>query len=114
MSKVNGIEVPEYDEKSFLAKAASWAGSMGREGLTKAFLAYHLVMDSQTPLAARGVLAGALAYFVLPIDLIPDVIPVVGFTDDVAALAAGLATAAACTTEEHRKKAAASVANLIG
>ncbi|TPW27526.1 DUF1232 domain-containing protein [Martelella alba] len=53
--------------------------------------AYYCALDRDTPATARGVLLGALAYFVMPADLVPDVFAVVGFSDDVAVLTAAFA-----------------------
>lgn len=52
--------------------------------------AYYCAVDPKTPTRVRGVLLGALAYFVLPIDFVPDFLAVVGFTDDIAVLATAL------------------------
>jgi uncharacterized membrane protein YkvA (DUF1232 family) len=52
--------------------------------------AYYCAVDPKTPTRVRGVLLAALAYFVLPFDLVPDMFVMVGFTDDVAVLAAAL------------------------
>jgi uncharacterized membrane protein YkvA (DUF1232 family) len=52
--------------------------------------AYYCAMDSKTPSRVRGVILAALAYFVLPFDFLPDIFVMVGFTDDVAVLAAAL------------------------
>ena len=52
--------------------------------------AYYCAVDPKTPTRVRGVLLAALAYFVMPFDLLPDVFAMVGFTDDVAVLAAAL------------------------
>ena len=49
--------------------------------------AYYCAVDRRTPARVRGVLLAALAYFVLPLDFVPDVFALVGFTDDVAVLA---------------------------
>ena len=54
------------------------------------FAAYYCAFDRQTPLQVKATLVGAIAYFVLPIDAIPDVLPVLGFTDDAAVLATAL------------------------
>ncbi len=48
--------------------------------------AYFCAMDPQTPTRVRGVLLAALGYFVLPLDFLPDIFAVVGFTDDIAVL----------------------------
>jgi uncharacterized membrane protein YkvA (DUF1232 family) len=74
--------------------------------------AYYCAFDRETPLTARAVLIGAVAYFVLPVDAIPDVVAVFGFSDDAAVLAAALATAGAHITPSHRT--AAREALLIG
>ena len=52
--------------------------------------AYYCAMDPRTPTRVRGVLLAALAYFILPLDFLPDVFAVVGFTDDMAVFAGAL------------------------
>jgi uncharacterized membrane protein YkvA (DUF1232 family) len=74
--------------------------------------AYYCATDPATPLAARAILIGAVAYFVLPVDAVPDVIAVFGFSDDAAVLAAAIATAGAHISLPHRE--AARDALLIG
>ena len=49
--------------------------------------AYYCAFDKQTPRHVQASLLGAIAYFVLPFDFVPDVLPVLGFTDDAAVLA---------------------------
>ena len=71
-----------------------------------AVAAYYCAMDSQTPLRVRGTLLGALAYFILPTDVIPDIIAGIGFTDDAAVLAAVTAMLAGHIKPRHRKAAA--------
>ena len=66
---------------------------------------YYCAFDSQTPLAARAVLLGAVAYFVTPFDMIPDFIPVIGFTDDATVLATAIAVAGAHIRAWHRDRA---------
>jgi uncharacterized membrane protein YkvA (DUF1232 family) len=67
--------------------------------------AYYAVLDRRTPLAVRATLVGALAYFILPFDLIPDVLAGVGFTDDAAVLFAALRSVAGSIEERHREAA---------
>src|SRR5882672_4430976 len=50
--------------------------------------AYYCAFDRETPRTVQAALLGALAYFVLPFDFIPDMVPILGFTDDAAVLAA--------------------------
>src|SRR5882724_3065460 len=67
--------------------------------------AYYCAFDRNTPTQVKATLAGAIAYFVLPIDAIPDVLPVIGFTDDAAVLAIALNLAAGHITPVHRRVA---------
>lgn len=64
--------------------------------------AYYCALDRNTPLRAKGILAAALAYFVLPVDTIPDVLLGVGFTDDIAVLTAAITAVSAHMTKAHR------------
>jgi uncharacterized membrane protein YkvA (DUF1232 family) len=67
--------------------------------------AYYCAFDPATPTKVRAVLIGALAYFVLPFDVIPDFIAGIGFTDDVTVLVAAIATVGAHITPAHRAAA---------
>lgn len=68
--------------------------------------AYYCAMDTTTPLKVRATLLGALAYFILPIDIVPDFIAGIGFGDDAAVLAAALSLVSAHITPAHRAAAA--------
>ena len=68
--------------------------------------AYYCALDPETPLKVRGTLLGALAYFILPLDGIPDFILGIGFTDDAAILAAAVSMVASHITPRHRAAAA--------
>jgi uncharacterized membrane protein YkvA (DUF1232 family) len=66
---------------------------------------YYAARDPETPLAAKGVMMGALAYFVLPLDAIPDILAGIGFTDDAAVITAVIATLGANIRKRHREAA---------
>jgi uncharacterized membrane protein YkvA (DUF1232 family) len=72
--------------------------------------AYYCAFDRDTPLQVKAALIGALAYFVLPFDVIPDVLPVIGFTDDAAVLATALRLVAGSIKPAHRAAARAALA----
>jgi uncharacterized membrane protein YkvA (DUF1232 family) len=72
--------------------------------------AYYCAFDHTTPLPVKMTLIGAIAYFVLPIDAIPDVLPVLGFTDDAAVLAGTIKLVASNIRPEHRAVAKAKLA----
>lgn len=74
--------------------------------------AYYCAFDRATPVKAKGVLLGALAYFVLPIDLLPDLVLGLGFTDDLAVLLAAFKVVTTHVTEAHRQRARETLARL--
>ena len=67
--------------------------------------AYYCAFDRATPIQVKAALLGALAYFVLPFDFVPDVLPVLGFADDAAVLATALRLVASHIRPEHREAA---------
>ena len=67
--------------------------------------AYYCAMDPQTPTRVRGVLLAALAYFVVPIDAVPDFLAGIGFTDDASILLLAIATVSTHITAAHRAAA---------
>ena len=72
--------------------------------------AYYCAFDKQTPRHVQVALLGAIAYFILPFDFIPDVMPVLGFTDDAAVLATALKLVSSHMRPEHRDAAKAAIA----
>ena len=72
--------------------------------------AYYCAFDRDTPREVQAALIGALAYFILPFDIIPDVLPVIGYTDDAAVLAAAIRLVASHIRPEHREAAQRAIA----
>ena len=67
--------------------------------------AYYCAFDRDTPMQVKAALIGALAYFVLPVDAMPDVMPMLGFADDAAVLATALRLVASHLKPAHREAA---------
>ena len=67
--------------------------------------AYYCAIDARTPKKAKGVLFAAMAYFVLPADMVPDVLAGLGFTDDATVLATALGVVGAHVQPRHRQSA---------
>ena len=67
--------------------------------------AYYCAFDRATPVKSKGVLLGALAYFVLPVDMLPDMVLGLGFTDDLAVLLAAINVVSTHVTAAHRERA---------
>src|SRR5690348_12779860 len=102
-------------------RAAAWDAGTEDDALRRAFwqkakrvarrlpfaedllAAYYCAFDRATPLQVKAALVGALAYFVLPVDAVPDMLPVLGFTDDAAVLVTALRMVAAHMRPEHRE-----------
>ncbi len=67
--------------------------------------AYFCSVDPQTPARVRAILLAALAYFILPTDLVPDFIVGLGFSDDATVLTAAIGIVSGHITDAHRSKA---------
>jgi len=74
--------------------------------------AWFCTRDPATPRRVRMTLLAALGYFVMPVDALPDIMPIFGFTDDAAVIAAALAAVAGSITPEHREKARKAMSDL--
>jgi len=105
---------PLYSEDNLKAKLARFARVAGRELIEKVLVLYHTLRAPSTPKWARAAILGALGYFISPIDTLPDFIPGVGYTDDLAVIAAALVTVAAHITPDIKAKAREQVAKLFG
>ena len=76
--------------------------------------AYYCAFDRDTPLQVKAALLAALAYFILPFDFIPDMLPVIGFADDAAVLATAIRMVAGHITPAHREAARAALKRGLG
>lgn len=101
----------EFEEASFWDKIVNNAKTAGKEVIEKGLWLYYAAERRETPVWAKTVIYGALAYFVMPLDAIPDVAPVVGYTDDLGAIAAALATCAAYINQEVKDLATGKLAD---
>ena len=70
-----------------------------------ALTAHYCAFDRQTPFYVKAALIGAVVYFIVPDDLIPDSIPIFGYADDAAVLAAALKIFSSHIKPEHREAA---------
>jgi uncharacterized membrane protein YkvA (DUF1232 family) len=95
----------EYSDSGFWEKVRTYARAAGEGVLEPALKMYHSDLDSDTPAWAKATIIASLGYFISPVDAVPDVAPVIGYTDDLGVLVAALATTAAHIKEEHTKKA---------
>lgn len=103
-----------YNEKDFHKKLSRISGKLGRGVLYYLAILYFLVSDKQIPLKTRLLFIAALGYFILPTDIISDVIPGLGFTDDIAFITYAFSTASDFITPELKEKAQQKVESLLG
>ena len=94
-----------FSEKSFWKKVAAFAVRAGKKLIYRALLLYYCLIDPRTPSWVKAPIVGALAYFIFPADAIPDALPLVGFSDDLAVLGAAVAYVATHINPEHKQKA---------
>ncbi|TLN07552.1 DUF1232 domain-containing protein, partial [bacterium] len=76
----------KYDEKSFWSKVKEMPSTAGCEAVRKALTLWCVLTSDDTPVWAKVLITSALGYFVMPLDLIPDILPC-GFLDDISAMA---------------------------
>ena len=96
---------PPYSESNFWDKLKKFAKVAGKEVIEKALFLYYAAKQPNTPLWAKTTIYGALAYFISPIDMLPDLTPLLGYTDDLSILAAALVTVASYITDEVKQQA---------
>lgn len=107
-----------FERDTFRVNAGFWT-KVRRVGARVPFLedalaAYYCATDRKTPLRVKAILMGALAYFVVPTDMIPDFITGLGFTDDATVLLLALQTVSGHITDSHRDKAHEALDHLSG
>ncbi len=94
-----------YSEERFIQKLKRFARAAGRELAEKALLLYFTLQKADTPAWAKTIIYSALGYFIFPADLIPDALIPLGFSDDLGAIAAALATVSLYVTPDVRERA---------
>lgn len=97
----------DYSDQSFWDKVKKHALDAGKGLIELALQLYYALQAPETPTWAKSVIIAALGYFISPLDAIPDVIPVVGYADDLGALVMAVASVATYITEDMKTKAKA-------
>ena len=94
-----------YSESGLWKKVKSVAKKAGIKTIYMVLLLHYVLKSPDVPLEDKAKIYGALGYFILPIDLIPDFIPAVGYSDDVSALAFALHAVWKNVTPEIKEQA---------
>ena len=104
----------QYSEKSFWDKLHRYAKVAGSEVVEKALWLYYAVQQPETPAWAKTVIIASLGYFIFPADAIPDIAPIVGYTDDLGVLSFALATVALYVTPAVKEMARKKMQEWVG
>ena len=94
-----------YSEQRFWDKVRHSLKTAGIEVIRKCLLLYYAAQKPETPLWAKTAVYSALAYFILPIDAIPDVLPAAGYADDLLVLTAAIVSISLYVDEEVERQA---------
>lgn len=95
-----------YSDKKFLKKAQKTGGKLGKKALQAAATLFVALKSKEMPKSSKLIVLGALGYFIFPIDMIADFLPLVGLTDDVAIIMAALGKVYFSITDEMKEEAA--------
>ena len=96
-----------YSESKLLTKITSVARWAGAKMVYAVLLLYYVLRNPNVSMADKSKIYGALGYFILPTDLILDIIPIVGYSDDMAAIMWAIHTVAKNITPEIKEQAKA-------
>ncbi|MER1986552.1 MAG: DUF1232 domain-containing protein [Solibacillus sp.] len=95
-----------YSDKKFLTKIQRVGGKLGKEAMQAAATLFVALKSPDMPKSSKMIVLGALGYFILPVDVITDFLPLVGLTDDVAVIMLALGKVYLSITDEMKEEAA--------
>ena len=104
----------KISERRIILKIRSALHSMSSEAVNQSLTLYYTLRAPDTPMWCRTVILGSLAYFISLIDGIPDLTPILGYTDDISVMAAAIATVANYITPEIKHKAQEKTVAILG
>ncbi len=86
--------IAKFSESNFWKKSKSYLKPIGYKSMYSVLLLYYTYKRTETPYWAKHIVLGALGYLITPIDAMPDLTPILGYTDDIGVLSFGLITIA--------------------
>lgn len=92
-----------HSDKNFIDKVASLAAQAGKEVVKYVLILFYAAQHPDVPIKAKMLIPAALAYFILPLDAIPDVLPGVGYSDDLGVLIAAVGAIMGIITDPNAK-----------
>ena len=106
-------DVKNFNDQGFLRKLARYALRLGRPVVEQLYALYFMLQSQNTPMRSKMVIVGALLYFVSPVDLVPDILGPLGFSDDLAVIAMVYKQMKTYLTTDIRARAAEATAQLM-
>ena len=104
----------KYSESGLWDKIRKNIAKIGVKVIYQALLLYYVAQSPNCPPKIKAGIIGALCYLISPIDLIPDIMPGIGYADDAIAIATAVALAQIYITDEIKEQAKAKIADLLG
>lgn len=95
----------QFSESRLLKKIQAFARQAGLKTVYSVLLLYYAFTRKETPVWAKNIIIGVLGYFIAPFDALPDLTPIIGYTDDLGVLSFGLVTIACYINQDVRIKA---------
>ncbi len=103
-----------FSEHGFWRTLNRFAQKIGLKAVYSALLMFYAYRQPETPFWAKRIIIGTLGYLLSPIDAIPDLSPIIGYTDDMGILSFGLVTVAAYINDKTRKEAREKISRWFG
>ena len=103
-----------YSDASFLEKATKYGKLIGINALYKAVQLWFVMQKPDVPAGTKAVIMGALGYLIAPLDFLPDLLPVLGYTDDLVAITFALIKVQGYIDEEVERKSKKLLAKIFG
>jgi len=118
VEEIENLDFEKYEDK--YSEAGLWdkirknTAKIGVKVIYQALLLFYVAQSPNCPTKIKAGIIGALGYLISPLDLIPDMLPGIGFADDAIAIATAVALAQIYITDEIRAQAKAKLADLLG
>ena len=103
-----------YNDSSFLDKVTKYGKLIGITALYKAVQLWFVLQKPDVPAGTKAVIMGALGYLIAPLDFLPDLLPVLGYTDDLVAITFALIKVQGYIDDEVERKSKKLLAKIFG
>ena len=103
-----------YNDSSFLDKVTKYGKLIGITALYKAVQLWFVLQKPDVPAGTKAVIMGALGYLIAPLDFLPDLLPVLGYTDDMVAITFALIKVQGYIDEEVERKSKKLLTKIFG